>query len=133
GVAAWAGVVDLAIDVEVDLACGDVDDLLPRMAMDRMRLLAGRKRGDVHLDLVHGDGGVVEDLAWAGGGQRVEVDEGGVQNGGILRRPVGGNQWRRGRGLRMRGKSEGERCEEQRKGGGRENARKTCGFHARED
>src|SRR6185437_3066967 len=65
GVAARAGVVDLSVDVEVHLACSDVDDLLPWVPMDGVGLLARRERGDVDFDLVHGDGWVVEDLAWA--------------------------------------------------------------------
>src|SRR6185312_10392274 len=70
-------------------------------------------------------------VTWAGGGKRVEVDEGGVEDSGVLGRPVGGDEWRRG--LRVRGKSEGERREKQRKGGGREEARKAVGFHAEEN
>jgi hypothetical protein len=91
---AGAGVLLAAVDGDFEVAFLDEQHLFPGMTMDRVRLHAGVERSDVDFELVHGYGWVVEDgpdLADGGGvrGERVPVDEGGGEDGGVLRRSVG--------------------------------------------
>jgi hypothetical protein len=67
-----AGVLLAAVDGELEVAILDEEDFFPGMAVDRVGFHAWIEGGDVNFKLVHGDGGVVEDMAhltgrgWAG-------------------------------------------------------------------
>ena len=56
-----ASVLFAVIEGDFEVTILDEEYLFPGMAVRRMRFHAGIQGGDVNFQLVHGDGGVVED------------------------------------------------------------------------
>jgi hypothetical protein len=88
-----AGMLLVTVDGDFKVTILDEEHLFPGMAVGRVRFHAGIEGGYVDFELVHGNGGVVEDrtcLASSGGpgSERVPVDEGCGEDGGFFGRRI---------------------------------------------
>ncbi len=66
-----AGVLFATVNGDLEVAILDEEDFFPGMAVDGVGFHAWIEGGDVNFELVHGNGGVVEDMAHLAGRGRV--------------------------------------------------------------